>query len=453
MRLTSLEIAKALSLASPPVDTAFVGVSTDTRSLQPGDLFVALISDKADGHDFIAKAIELGAAGVVVNELRRLTPRPSEAEVGLAVYRVPDTQVAYGQIARAWRDKFDIPVVGVTGSVGKTTTKEMLACALAPLGPILKTEASQNNETGVPKALLRLTSEHAAAVVEMGMRGSGQIAYLCGIARPTCGVITLIGENHIELLGSADAIADAKGELIEALPEDGVAFLNAEDPYFPRLAARSRAEVASFGGSGALFTASGQQLVDGHWTFFVGGHYITLNSPARHDVSNALAAFAVAVTLGVLPEDAAAALASFEPPPMRMQIVSAQAWGGTVLNDAYNAAPAAMRGALETLHSVAGARKIAFLGDMKELGDRAASAHAEIGDVIASLGGLDALYTVGDLAALIPGATARFTDSVEAARFAAESLDVSEGDVVLVKGSRAMTMERVAEALVKRRVG
>lgn len=445
MRLTLEDVINACGpVVGGQAPDEFAGVSTDTRTIKTGDLFVALKSDKADGHEFVEKAIEAGAGGVVVSASTMSTAVPALI--------VEDTQVAYGQIARAWRDKFDIPVIGVTGSVGKTTTKEMLAAALSPLGPILKTAASQNNETGVPKALLQLSEEHKAAVVEMGMRGVGQIAYLSGIARPTIGLISLIAENHIELLGSRDAIADAKGELIDALPVDGTAFLNANDPYFPRLAAKTGAKVIGFAVEGAPtygpidFLATNPRLVDGAWTFDVNGQTVALKSPGRHDVGNAVSAFAVAVTLGVDPADAASALAAYEPPPMRMQIVNA-AWGGTVINDAYNAAPASMKSALETLKAQPGNRKIAFLGDMKELGDIAVEAHKELGRVIDSLGGIDALYTVGELAANIPNAARRFADSAEADAFAASDLAVDKGDVVLVKGSRAMKMERVANAI------
>ncbi|MGO8673221.1 MAG: UDP-N-acetylmuramoyl-tripeptide--D-alanyl-D-alanine ligase [Capsulimonadaceae bacterium] len=429
-----------------------LGVSTDTRTLRRGEVFVALRNDRADGHDFVRNAVDRGAPAVVVS-----LPIP-----GLPVpqYVVEDTEVAYGRLARVWRDQFDIPIVGVTGSVGKTSTKEMLACALRSLGPVLKTAASQNNETGVPKAVLGLTPAHRSAVVEMGMRGAGQIARLCEIARPTHGVVTLVAENHIELLGSRDAIADAKGELLDALGADGIAFLNVCDSYFPRLSKRASGKIVKFGViddyrtspqtfAGESFIATDLRLVHGRWVFRIGGQDIEIASPGRHDVSNAAAAYAVAITLGVAPADAAAALAAYELPPMRLQIVDAPVWGGTVINDAYNAAPASMRAALLTLGSMPSGRKIAFLADMKELGDAAPAAHGALGIAIAEAGGLAALYTVGELAALIPGASGHFADSAEAARFA-ETLDLHAGDVVLVKGSRAMAMERVADALLQR---
>ena len=464
----------------------FGGISTDTRTLVPGDLFVALMGPQTDGHQHIAAALRAGAAGLIVSQ--NVVASPS-----IPALRVPDTEVAYGLLARFWRDRFDIPVVGVTGSVGKTTVKEMLAAALSPLGPVLKTAASQNNETGVPRALLQLTPDHKAAVIEMGMRGSGQIAYLCGIARPTIGVLTVIGDNHLELLGSRDAIADAKGELLEALPANGFAVLNADDPCTACLERKTVARVLMYGeaptphpspvgtgegsqklgvsfqspvlfvsypsptewgqgsersdGGGGLVPASVQQTEHG-WKFTVRGVEVEINSLSRHDIGNALAALTVAEALSVSLADAAEALRAYEPPLMRMNVTKT-AWGGIVLNDAYNASPASVAAALETLASHKSSRKIAFLGDMRELGTRAEAAHQELGTVIDSLGGLDALYTVGPLAALIPDAKQRFTDSDEAARFA-EKLTLTPGDVVLVKGSRAMAMEKIAAALESR---
>ncbi len=423
---------------APGEGLLFPSVSTDTRTLAPGALFVALQSDKVDGHDFIPQALAAGAAGLVVS-------RDIAAPGGVPVLRVPDTLVAYGQIARAWREKHSLPVIGVTGSVGKTTLKEMLAAALSPLGPVLKTAASQNNESGVPKALLQLNETHRAAVIEMGMRGAGQIAYLCEVARPTVGILTVIGDNHAELLGSRDAIADAKGELLAALPAEGLAVLNADDPYLPRLRARTTARVVTYGvASKADYRAESACRAESGWRFTVQGVPVEIASPARHDVSNALAALAVAAELGVPLADAARAVADYAPPPMRMQVVPT-GWGGTVLNDAYNAAPASVRSALQTL-AAHGGRRIAFLGDMRELGELSEAAHRELGTHTA---GLDALYTVGPLAALVPGAAARFGDSDEAAQFVRKQFTPQAGDVVLVKGSRAMAMERVADALLE----
>jgi len=464
MSLTLRDVFQALDYGTPSGggSVTFPHVSTDTRTLEPGDLFVALTGPATDGHQFIPHALRAGAGALVVSQ-------QVVASLDTPVLRVPDTEVAYGLLARHWRDRFDIPVIGVTGSVGKTTLKEMLASALSPLGPVLKTAASQNNETGVPKALLQLTPDHKAAVVEMGMRGSGQIAYLCGIARPSVGVLTVIADNHLELLGSRDAIADAKGELLESLPTDGLAVLNEADPYLSRLRSKTAARVLTYGlgnpptpnnggtgedvtlgspiigGGGGFFAESIAHLEDG-WRFLVRGVPVEIASLSRHDIGNALAALAVADALSVPLAEAAHALRGYVPLPMRMQVVKT-AQGVTVLNDAYNAAPASVKSALETLAAYPGGRKIAFLGDMRELGAHADEAHRELGAVIADLGGLDALYTVGGMAAQIPNAAQRFADSEEAARFAREALSPQPGDVVLVKASRAMMLEKVVAAL------
>jgi len=294
--------------------------------------------------------------------------------------------------------------------------------------------------------LLQLNETFRAAVIEMGMRGAGQIAYLCGIACPTAGVVTIIGTNHLELLGSQDAIADAKSELLRALPPDGFALLNADDPFTPRLRAKTRVRVVTYGvANTADFQAQDILPTNTGWQFTVSGQCVRLHTPSRHDIANALAALAAAHTHGVTLQDAADALANYQPPPMRMEIQKLD-WGGTLLNDAYNASPASVGSALQTLAEYPGGRKIAFLGDMKELGETAPQAHEDLGTTIASLGGFHALYTVGELAAHIPGATARYAGSEDAAQ-AASAMDWAGRDVILIKGSRAMALERVAQAL------
>ncbi len=388
--------------------------------MQPGDLFVALVGKQADGHQFIPHALRAGAAGLVVSQ-------QVVASLDTPVLRVPDTEVAYGLLARHWRDRFDIPVVGVTGSVGKTTVKEMLAAALSPLGPVLKTEASQNNETGVPKALLQLTPEHKAAVVEMGMRGKGQIAYLCGIARPTVGVLTVIADNHLELLGSLDAIADAKGELLECLPADGVAVLNADDPYLPRPAGEDRARMDVWDGRNpaAPILGSVREKQDEARSGFLAGWRRLLprwpsSAPKTAGSSRCAASrwrsTRFRATTSAMPwprwpsptrwasplTDAAQALQAYTPPPMRMQVIKTE-WGGTILNDAYNAAPASVESALETLAAYGGRPQNRLSGRYARTRRTGGTeAHRELGAVIDSLGGLDALYTVGGLAAQIP---------------------------------------------------
>jgi UDP-N-acetylmuramyl pentapeptide synthase len=416
MQLTFADVSEAVG-AHPdrPVDSALAlaGVSTDTRSLKAGEIFVALKNERMDGHDFLAQALAQGAAGAVV---ARAVPGAALPQIVVA-----DTEIAYGQIARSWRRQFAGPVIGITGSVGKTTTKEMTAAALSPLGPIVRTEKS----------------------------GRGQIASLCEIALPVLGAITAIAENHIELLGSVEAIADAKGELFESLPAGGAAVLNVAEPYFLRLRNRTQARLVTVGVErDADFVAAGILSTPDGWRLEVNGAPVLVRSASRHDIANALLAIALAVEAGVSLADATTALSdTYQPPAMRMQVERASGWSGVVLNDAYNAAPASVRSALETLRGFPGRRKVAFLGDMKELGDLAIDAHRALGDTLA-IGGIDAVYTVGSLAAEIPGAKGRFASSEEAARFVAATYRPMPDDVVLVKGSRAMAMERVVEALL-----
>ncbi len=409
-------------------------------------VFVALRGENFDGHDYVETALNRGAAAIVVEG-------PQSEFVGRTI-SVPNTLVAYGRIARVWRGKFSIPVVAVTGSVGKTTVKEMLALTLSPLGPVLKSEKNENNEIGVPQSLLRLNEKHRAAVIEMGMRGMGQIAYLANIAEPNIGIVTMIGESHIELLGSREAIADAKGELVDFLNADGISVLNADDPFFRHLAAKTSGTIASFGDSANVDVQVTRQtrIIDG-WNivFRIDGeeHAVTLNSVAEHDVNNAAGAVAVAVAAGVSAKYAVAALAHYAPSDMRMELLTT-ASGATIISDCYNAAPTSVKSALSTLAGLESTgRKSAFLGDMRELGPHSAQMHQEVAAEAERLG-IKVIYSVGDLMpAAIVNSAASFSDSTLAAEYIKENFSLSQGDVVLVKGSRALHLEKVVEALVQ----
>ncbi|MDR3707209.1 MAG: UDP-N-acetylmuramoyl-tripeptide--D-alanyl-D-alanine ligase [Capsulimonadaceae bacterium] len=456
MRMSIRRIAGAIGAQMPGealAATEVTGLSTDTRSLRPGDLFLALSGERFDGHEFVAASLAAGAAAAVVSRVP-FGVRPDSLLV------VSNTLAALSQIARSWRREFDIPVIAVTGSVGKTSTKELIACALKPLGPVLRTDRNENNEIGLPKTLLRLTEKHRAAVVEMGMRAAGQIQDLTRIAEPTIGVITLIGESHIELLGSRDAIADAKSELFEWLAgSHGVAVFNAGDDYASVLGETAGKRMMTFVDSEAFPDSCADfRLIDARraangWGGTASGpggvvFELQVASPARHDLVNALGAVAVAVAAGVSPEDAARGIDAYRTGPMRMEILSTPS-GASILSDCYNAAPTSMRAALDTLAAgKATGRKIAILGDMKELGSHSLQMHEDIARRAWELG-LTELYVVGqDFGRVAGNAKRKFETSVDAARFAAQELAPTAGDFVLVKGSRSMAMERIVEALL-----
>ncbi|MFQ3550036.1 MAG: UDP-N-acetylmuramoyl-tripeptide--D-alanyl-D-alanine ligase, partial [Armatimonadota bacterium] len=415
-----------------------------------GDLFFALTGENSDGHKFLADALMKGASGLVVSR---------KVEAKCLAIRVEDTLLALGALASYYRDKFNPDVVGVTGSVGKTTTKEMIAAVCASRGPVLKNAGNFNNEIGLPLTLFGLSSRHKTAVVEMAMRGSGQIAYLAQIAKPSIGVITNVHLSHVELLGSLDAIAEAKGELLDHLPKDGYAVLNADDAYFEYFSKRSKCNVFSFGESKNADVRAISSGIDSKGCNFEvhtpnGGFYVVVPVPGEHNIADALSAIAVADILGVDHDNIKEALASYKPPEKRSTIIPSRR-GYVVIDDSYNASPPSMMSALKTLSMMEGGRKIAILGDMLELGDFAIDSHTEIGQLVSALN-IDILFVVGDLSKLIArsaldsgmpiSSVFTFDDSVRAAREIAGV--VKEQDVVLVKGSRAMKMERIVEGLL-----
>jgi UDP-N-acetylmuramoyl-tripeptide--D-alanyl-D-alanine ligase len=424
------------------------GVCTDTRQGVKDALFFALRGEKADGHQYVRQAFEGGAVGAVVER---------EVEgAGGPLLVVPDALAALGGLARRYRDRFPIPVIGVTGSVGKTSTREMIACALRSRLRLLVNEKNFNTEIGVPLTLFGLDRSHEAVVMEMAMRGAGQIARLAEIARPTLGVITNVGLSHIELLGSRDALAAAKGELLEALPPDGSAILNADDDYLDFLRPRCACRIVTFGiEKPADFRASDLRFSeDGAPRFRVNGQEIVLHAPGVHHVGNAAAACAVASALDIPLAAVAAALEKFRAPAMRMETLHGPN-GITILNDAYNAAPDSMRAALQTLTLLAGGRRraVAVLGDMKELGGFSHEAHRYVGE-LPETGNVGLLVTVGAAAEEIGRAAhprlgaerLRAFPHTDSAAAALPAL-LQPGDIVLVKGSRAMEMEKIVQAL------
>jgi UDP-N-acetylmuramoyl-tripeptide--D-alanyl-D-alanine ligase len=447
----SAEIVESLGslLREGPVpDVRFRRVVIDSRGAGRGDLFVALRGERGDGHEFVPDAVERGARGVLVRELRQALPS------GVAVFAVPDTLVALQRLAAGRRDRRRAKIIGVTGSVGKTTTKEIAAAVLATRYSVLKNEANYNNEIGLPLTLLELTHRHRRAVLEMGMYAQGEIRALCEIARPEVGVVTNVGPSHLERLGSLEAIAAAKAELPESLPPHGFALFNADDHLVMAMAARTRARTLSYGVSPDADVRASEiasRGLDGvafrlHW----GEESTTAETclPGRHIVSNALAAAAVGLADGMALSEVAAALATARV-PLRVQVHRGRG-GCTILDDTYNASPASMAAALDLLAEIPG-RRIAVLGDMAELGAAEREGHLAVGRRAAETA--DVIHAVGELSGLIAeaareaGHDATYHWSNKEAAAEALAAELGPDDVVLLKASRAVELETLLAVL------
>ena len=451
--LTLAEAAAAVGITVPEQgELPLTSVSTDTRTLQPGALFVALKGENFDGHDYLVQAIGKGAAAILANH---------EAASLVPVLVAKDTTVALGDLALAVRHKFTGPVIGITGSVGKTTTKELTATLLETMFSVAKSGANFNNEIGVPQTIFSASETATAWILEMGMRGAGQIAALARIAQPTVGIITGIGLSHIELLGSRQAIANAKSELFEALPQDGISIFPATDDFAQTLANRARGRTLTVAlDAKADVQATEISRQENGWRFTINSPWGTqkafLPSAGRFNIQNALLAVAAGGALGVPLDALAKALLRFTPPAMRLETLTATC-GATVIADCYNAAPDSMVGALQTLAEtpVRGkGKRIAVLGEMKELGKFAQEAHKMVGRVAAKLK-LDMLVLVGQetthlsAAAINEGFDRNNVFYFDQTDKAAEAIAfiAQDGDVILAKGSRAMALERVVKAL------
>ncbi|PHJ55799.1 UDP-N-acetylmuramoyl-tripeptide--D-alanyl-D-alanine ligase [Nostoc linckia z18] len=437
-QLVEVLSANPLNLYETDLIQVSNGIQTDTRILKPGEVFVALRGDKFDGHKFVPTAIARGAIAAIVDS--------AYENPGFPVLQVQDTLKAYQQIGRWWRDRFDIPVIGVTGSVGKTTTKELIAAVLGTKKAVHKTYGNFNNEIGVPKTLLELSTEHDYAVIEMAMRGRGQIAELTQIAHPTIGVITNVGTAHIELLGSEEAIAEAKCELLAEMPADSVAVLNYDNPLLMATAAKVwTGEVITYGFSGG--DVSGV-LIDNE-TVEVAGMQIPLPLPGSHNASNFLAALAVAKVLGIDWGSLKAGV-SVDMPTGRSQRFNLPN-DVVILDETYNAAPEAMLAALQLLADTPGKRKIAVLGAMKELGERSQQLHQRVGETVQKLN-LDGLLVLvdGEDAETI----AKSADGIPSECFATHGelvarlkTFVQPGDLVLFKAAHSVGLDRVVNQL------
>lgn len=421
------------------------GASIDSRALERGNLFVAIRGERFDGHDFVAAAGDAGAAAAMVSR---------ELPVSLPQLVVGDTRVALGQLAAWWRRRLSLPLVGVTGSNGKTTVKELLAGILARRGAVLSTRGNLNNDLGVPLTLLQLGSSHHAAVVEMGANHAGEIAHLATLAGPDVGVVTNAGRAHLEGFGSLAGVARAKGEMFSGLPADGTAIINRDDAFYAlwRDLAGERTVVTFGVDAGADVRPAGDiETLPGGGSAFVlvapaGEIRVTLSLPGLHNVRNALAAAAAALAAGTSLSDVAGGLEAATAPPGRLQVHSAP--GLRVIDDTYNANPDSLGAALEVLMQQPGERWL-VIGDMGELGESAGELHEAMG-LQARHAGVARLYALGDLARRAAagfGAGGSHFDS-EAELLAALHADIHEDRTILVKGSRAMRMERVVKALL-----
>jgi UDP-N-acetylmuramoyl-tripeptide--D-alanyl-D-alanine ligase len=449
MKRTLAAFAQACGGRLEGADAAFTDVVSDSRTLESGQLFVALKGPSFDGHDFVRAAAERGAAGAVVS---------AEQKVALPQIVVPDTQAALERAAAAWRAAFSGALVGVAGSNGKTTAKEMTAAILTAAGPCLATRGNLNNHIGVPLTLLRLTAQHRFAVVEMGANHAGDVAALVALARPTIGMITNAGAEHLEGFGSLEGVARAEGEMVAGLAPAATAVINADDEFAPLWRGLTGARVVSFGVRRAAdFAASDVRTAvgaEGFVTSFrlltpAGSAAVRLAVGGAHNVVNALAAAAAAMSAGATLAQVTAGLAAVRAVPGRLQFKQA-ASGAWLIDDSYNANPSSVRAAIEVLASLPGRRWL-VLGDMAELGAYASAAHSDIGE-FARASGVERLYALGSLAALAAdsfGAGAQaFTDAPALTAALSGALASAGADVrLLVKGSRVNRLERVVDAL------
>jgi UDP-N-acetylmuramoyl-tripeptide--D-alanyl-D-alanine ligase len=443
------QVAQSLNGTLIGEDVCFSSVSTDSRTLAENDLYIALKGPRFDGHNFVAQAIEKGAAAVMVSE-------PLTLEV--PQIQVSDTRLGLGRLAGVWRDSFNVPLVAITGSNGKTTVKALLAAILQQRGSVLATKGNLNNEIGLPLTILRLQDE-AYAVVEMGANHPGEIGYLSHIAHPDVALITNAGAAHLEGFGDLRGVANAKGEILSGLKPIGIAVLNADDEYFPLWREMlGERRLMSFGSSRQAAVRCDLSRAEMRWTD--AGFYnqmqvsyqeerfdVKLALAGQHNLMNALAAIAGALAMGCSVKDIEQGLAHVKPVAGRLQMLFTPA-GYRLINDTYNANPDSVEAAVEVLRSAPG-EQILVLGDLAELGDQSVALHSQLG-AKAKQAGLSRLYTLGELSRYAAdsfgeGAMA-FTDLDEL--IGALNSSLGEGDTLLVKGSRSAAMERVVERLM-----
>ncbi len=437
------------------------GISTDTRLIEPGCCFVALVGDRHDAHDFIPDALAKGASAILASRPLSELQIPSDADI--AVVQAPDTLFALGELARYWRSLHSIPIVGITGSNGKTSTKEMVASILGQNLHVLKNQGNFNNLIGAPLTLLKLNAAHQAAVIEMGINIPGEMERLAHICRPTAGLITNIHPAHLEGLESLDKVLEEKGKLWETLDGDDLAVVNHDDERLKAFAKtiKARKIAYSLGSSAADVQLVGNvEMEEGASSFHLrfGEKVVPVRIPVLglHQVQNAAAAAAAAWGIGVEPEVIAAGLSNHQPVRQRMQMRPFND-GCVLVDDTYNANPSSMTAAVRAIMAASGSRPVAaVLGEMRELGPQSASLHREVGEQIAALG-VSRLATMGEMgrelsaaardAGMSPSHIHHALTHEEATAWLLEHLPQKAW--VLVKGSRSMTMERVVEGILQ----
>lgn len=446
MRRQLQEFAQLAGGTLHGTDRPYAQVGSDTRQLGSGDLFVALRGPRFDGHEFLGAAAAAGAAGALVDR---------QQQISLPQIVVADTQQGLSRAAAGWRAQFRYPLLGVAGSNGKTTVKEMLASILAQAGSTLATRGNLNNHIGVPLTLLSLQATHRFAVIEMGANRAGEVAALAGIARPDIGLITNAGAEHLEGFGSLDGVARAEGEMVEQLEASGTAVINMDDPYAGLWRGMTRAQVVGFGlSSAAQFRAEDIRVnieAQGFRMRFTlvapaGNQEVEMRLGGRHNVVNALAAAAAAVSAGASLAQVETGLASMRAVQGRLQLKRTRS-GAQLIDDSYNANPSSMRAGIDVLADLSG-RKWLVMGDMGELGEFAHDSHVQIGQY-ARAHGVERLFATGRLATLAVegfGAGAEWFPDTEALSRAVNA-QLGADVCVLVKGSRSNRLERVVAAL------
>jgi len=446
--LIHLTGGRLLARSSRPIR----GAAVDSRLVTPRQLFVALPGERTDGHAHIPQAVARGAAAVLVTR-----PPVDPAALGdVTVVRVADAEAALGAVAAGWRRRFTPLVIGITGSIAKTSTKEAVAAVLAATRPTLRTEGNMNNEIGLPLTLLRLGPEHEAAVLEMGMYVGGEIAELAAMARPSIGVVTAVQPVHLSRIGSLEAVEQAKGELLEALPADGAAILNEDDPIVARMDRRSAARSTRYGFADSAdvraeqVTSRGLEGMGFRLKTPAGERSVVIPALGRLSVHNALAAAAVGLAANIDLDTITRALADGWAAPHRAELVRLR--GATIIDDSYNASPGSVLAALDLLSGLPG-RRVAVLGTMLELGEGHESGHMTVGEAAGRT--VELLVVVGPEAeGIVEGAQEAGLDAARIHHVpdVDTALDVlrprlRDGDAVLVKASRGIGLDRLVDAL------